>query len=127
MEDIQPKKIDAAGMAYYGEKFTHYYKLPEIQDLIPAFKDYYYAAKVKDPNARLAQLLQDFNTEVCEPMGRVFHPQTPSIRTWRKKWDLDLMQQTHDKDLVVIERKNIHQVIKTRNAERNLVLGAAGD
>ena len=123
----KPKKIDAAGRAYYGDKFVRYMRLPEVQDLIPAFKDFYYQAKVKDPNARLSQILQDFNTEVCEPMGRLFHPNTINIRHWRTKWDLDLMQQMQDKDLKVIERKNVHQIIKTRDEDRKLVLGAPDD
>ena len=121
------KKIDAVGLAYYGTTFTHYLKVGEINDLISAFKDFYYEAKVKDPNCRLSETLQNFNTEICVPLGRVFHPYTAQIRIWRKKWDLDLMQQMQDKDLRVIERKNVHQIIKTRDEDRKLVLGAPDD
>lgn len=126
-EEVKPKKTNAVGIAYYGSKFVRFMKLGELNDLIPAFKDYYYAAKIKDNNARLVRILQAFNTEVCEPMGRVFHPHTIQVKTWRSKWDLDLMQQIQDKDLKIIERKNIHQIIKTRNDERALVLGQVDD
>jgi len=46
-----------------------------------------------------------------------------NIRTWRAKWDLDLMQQMKDKDISTIEGKNVYQVIKTRDNDRNLLLG----
>lgn len=124
---VKRKKIDAVGLAYYGGTFTRYTLLKEINDLTASFKDFYYEAKVKDPNARLAGILQDFNKEVCVPLNRIFHPHTQNVRRWRSKWDLDLMQQTKDKDLVVLERKNVHQVIKTRNEDRELVLGATGE
>lgn len=130
MTDTQlskPTKIDAVGIAYYGSGFTRYMLLKEVTDLIPAFKDFYYAAKIKDPNVRLSLILQNFNTEICEPLERKFHPHTLNVRTWRAKWDLDLMQQMQDKDLKLIERKNVHQVIKTRNEDRTLVLGAPQD
>src|SRR3990167_3518380 len=60
-------------------------------------------------------------------MGRLFHPSISQVRTWRKKWDLDLIQQMTDKDIKIIERKNVHQIIKTRDDNRKLVLGAADD
>jgi hypothetical protein len=124
---VKPKKIDGAGRAYYGDKFTRYMRLGEYSDLLPAFKDYYYEARIKDPNARLSDILQGFNSEVCEPMNRLFHPYTVQIKIWRSKWDLDLAQQLQDKDLQIVERKNIHQIIKTRDEDRKLVLGAPDD
>jgi len=126
-KDIKEKKIDAVGLSYYGQKFTGYQKIGEITELIPAFKDFYYAVRVKDPNARLSTILQDFNAEVCEPVEKKFHPYTTQLRLWRTKWDRDLMQQMHDKDILIIEKRNIHQVIKTRNQERELVLGGPED
>lgn len=122
-KENKPKKIDAVGLRFYGDKFTRYMRVGEITDLLPAFKDYYYAAKVKDPNASIIPILQGFNTEVCEPMGRMFHPNTAQVRIWRRKWDLDLMQQMKGTDIAIIEGRNIHQVVKTRNESRELVLG----
>lgn len=127
LEKSDGTRIDAAGRSYYGDNFARYMKLAEINDLIPAFKDFYYAEKIKDPNVRISDIMQGFNREHCEPLGRLFHPHTQQLRMWRKKWDMDLIQQLHDKDLKLIERKNVHQVIKTRDEERQLVLGAADD
>lgn len=127
-ETTKKKKIDPVGLQIYGTGFTGYQRLAEINDLIPAFKDFYYAAKVKDPNETLRNIVQGFNTEVCAPVGeRRFYASMSQLRTWRRKWDLDLMQQMQEKDLVITEKKNIHQIVKTRDDERNLVAGLAGD
>lgn len=121
------KKLDPVGANVYGEKFTGYQLVSQYTDLIPSFKDYYYSAKVKNPDETLRNILQGFNKEVCEPLGRAFFPSLGQVRGWRKKWDLDLMQQMMDKDLVITSEKNVHQVIKTRNEEKQLVLGAPDD
>lgn len=123
---MTPKTLDI-GKQFYGATFERFMRLAEMTDLIPAFKDFYYQAKIKDPNARLSDILCEFNKEFCEPNGRKFHPYTKQVALWRKKWDLDLMQQMQNKDLQVVERRNIHQLIKTRDEQRNLVLGQAGD
>jgi len=124
---LEKKKTDAVGLAYYGDKFTRYMRVAEYKDLLPSFKDFYYQAKVKNPNARLSDILQNFNKEVCEPVGRLFHPNTSQVRFWRAKWDLDLIQQMKDKDMEITEKKNIYQVIKTRDENNQLILGANDD
>lgn len=137
-EDEMPKKVSKThevGRLYFGDTFEKWMKIADIKDLIPAFKDFYYQTKIKDPDSRLSDILQTFNKDVCVPVGRKFHPYTNQIRCWRKKWDLDLLQQLQiqkvldrqGKDIQTIERKNVNQLIKTRNAERELVLGQAGD
>lgn len=115
------------GRRYYGDTFERFMKIGDIVDLIPAFKDFYYQEKIKDPNANLAAMLLRFNKEVCEPEGRRFHPYTAQIKIWRYKWDADLAQQLKMSDSNIIERKNIHQLVKTRDDERNLVLGVTDD
>jgi len=126
-QDAKDRGVDPVGSQIYGEKFVRFHRIGEIKDILPAFKDFYYQAKIKDPNATLRNISQGFNREVCEPMGRLFHPSISQVRTWRKKWDLDLIQQMTDKDIKIIERKNVHQIIKTRDDNRKLVLGAADD
>ncbi|KKT20046.1 MAG: hypothetical protein UW02_C0002G0038 [Candidatus Nomurabacteria bacterium GW2011_GWB1_43_7] len=129
MDELIPKtkKPDPVGLRIFGDTFKHYMRIAEYVDLIPAFKDFYYQAKIKDPNENLTDICRNFHKEVCDPVGRLFHPSMSQMRVWRKKWDLDLMQQMTNKDLVVVERKNIHQIIKTRNDDRALVLGQADD
>jgi len=120
-------KTDFVGRQFYGDTFKCFMKVGEITDLIPAFKDFYYQERIKNPKGRLSDILQGFNKEFCEPNGKRFHPYTHQIANWRKKWDLDLMQQMQDKELKMVERKNIHQLIKTRNEQRDLILGAPDD
>ena len=128
LETIKKKKLDPVGLQIYGDGFTGYQRIAQLNDLISAFKDFYYQAKIKDPNEVLRNIVQGFNSEVCAPIGdRRFFPSMSQLRTWRRKWDLDLMQQAQDKDLIITEKKNIHQIIKTRDEERKLVLGQADD
>lgn len=126
--EAREKKVDPIGYQIFGEEFKGFMRLAQIVDLIPAFKDFYYAAKIKNPDETLSKILQGFNKEVMIPMGgRRFFPSMSQLRVWRRKWDLDLMQQMQNKDLQIVERKNVHQVIKTRNSERALVLGMPQD
>lgn len=127
-EETQIKRnSDYFGRQWYGDSFQGFMKIAEYKEFLPAFKDYYYQERIKNPNARLADILQGFNKEFCEPEGKRFHPYTQQVAIWRRKWDLDLMQQFQDKELKMIEKKNIHQLIKTRDEQRNLVLGAPDD
>ena len=126
--DIKIKKIDPVGLQIYGNLFVRYHKIAEIKNLLSAFKEYYYQAKLENPNSTISSILRGFNSEVCTPAGEDrFYPYVRQVKVWTRKWDLDLMQQTMDKDLEITEMKNVHQIIKTRDDERNLVLGQADD
>lgn len=117
-------KIDPVAISMYGEgNFDGYMKVGELVEMIPAFKEFYYAEKIKEPNCHAFQILKDFNATACYPEGKKFHPYPNQYRTWRKKWDLDIMNQRSDKDVVIFEPKKVKQVIKTRNEDRELVLG----
>ena len=127
LNEARERKVDPVGLMIFGSKFTGYQRIADYKDLIGAFKDYYYQEKIKNPNEPLRKIVVGFNKEACEPLGRVFYPSMSQMKLWRAKWDLDLMQQMTDKDLLITERRNIHQVIKTRDEDRKLVLGAADD
>ena len=121
------KMLMAIGRQFYGDSFERFMKIGEVKEFIASFKDFYYQEKIKDPNAPIAGLLQNFNKEFCEPQGKKFHPYTAQVKCWRSKWDLDLMQQMQNKELQVVTRRNVHQLIKTRDEERSLILGAPQD
>lgn len=123
VKTIKKKKTDPVGIAYYGETFEGYQKIAEYKDLLPAFKDFYYEIKIRTPNHTIALLMKNFNSEVCVPLGRKFHPYPTQLKLWRKKWDLDIMQQKEDTDLQIVEKKNIRQIVKTRNGERAIDIG----
>ena len=116
------KKLDAVGLHYYGERFTGYMKIAELNDLIPAFKEYYYDKRIKDQQIGLLKVIQGFNAEVAYPQERKFHPYTTQVRNWVKKWNADILEQQmqmreESKDVAIIERKHIQQIIKTKDAE----------
>jgi hypothetical protein len=122
----KPKKVDPVGRSFYGEKFERFNKIGEIVDLLPTFKEWYYEARVKEPNCTISSIVQSFNEQCAEPLGRTFFPYNSALRTWHRKWDLDLMQKKMDKDIIITPEKKIAQVIKTRN-EGELILDGADD
>lgn len=126
-EVILTKRIDPVGLSIYGSGFKGYMRLEHYKDLISSFKDWYYQEKIKNPNETLQHIVRGFNKEVCEPLNRMFHPSMGQMRLWRAKWDLDLMQQMRDKEITTLQGKDVHQLIKTRNDERQLVLGTVDD
>jgi hypothetical protein len=123
----KPKKLDPVGLSLYGTNFKGFNKVAEYNDILPAFKDWYYEIKKKEPNTTLTVIVRGFNEEVCKPMGRTFYPYLPQLRGWRAKWDLDLMNQLQEKGLAITEKRYVNQVIKTRNEEGRLVTGQVGD
>ena len=45
-EGVKERKIDPVGLQIFGGKFKHFMKLADLNDLIPAFKEAYYQAKI---------------------------------------------------------------------------------
>lgn len=117
------KPIDPVAERMYGkEHFTGYMKVAQLVDLLPSFKEFYYAEKIKDDKKTAFSILREFN-EGCYANGTKFHPYPTQYRQWRMKWDRDIMEQKMDKDIVIYEPKKIKQVIKTRGENGELVLG----
>ncbi len=121
------KKVDPVASLYYGESFTGCMKVGEIKDLLPAFKEYYYARKKEDVNTTLTSIIKGFNVEIWETVQRRFHPYPTQLRLWKRKWDLDIMGQMADKEFTDLEPRKVRQVIKTRSEDRVVILGAPGD
>jgi len=112
------KKFDAAAMSWYGETFTGYMLMPEIKDLVPSFKEFYYTERIKDPNAKLTTIVKDFNKMI---LPRKFHPYMKNISQWKVKWDADILATYQNKKVEVATTKNIYQIIKTKDDENNLL------
>lgn len=124
------KRLDPVGIRTYGERFTGYQKIEVYKDLLPAFKDFYYTKKTENPNAFLYDILQGFNAEVCEPLGRTFFPYPTQVKSWRAKWDLDIkaiVLKAKDESMQIIPRTTPDQIIKTRGEGNELMLGAPSD
>lgn len=120
------KQADPIAERMYGaENFKGYQKVGELIELLPVFKEYYYGERIKDPNANAFAIIFEFNKSTCYPEGKRFHPYPTQYRHWRKKWDLDIMTQKLDTDVVIYEPKKIKQVVKTRGEDKELIVGGA--
>lgn len=133
-DNKKEKKINPIGITLFGERFTGFQKIGEYKDLIPAFKDYYYERRLADVNATISSILQGFNETICDPLGRGFFPYTNNVKQWRAKWDLDvrrlLQEQKSGKlneEFGIVPRATITQVLKTRDANDDLILGGTDD
>lgn len=122
-------KVDKTGQMYYGDKFTVYQRIGEYKDLIPAYKDFYYERRIKDPKYGLVMSIQDFNEQVAYPRGLKLHPYTQQIRAWVRKWNADIIRQQFNmkEDGEITPEKQIRQVVKTRNNELGLLAPSDSD
>lgn len=108
---------DPVGLSIYGEEFQRFHRLAEINDLIPSFKDWYYQKKMANDKETLSNILRTFNTEVCEPQDRLFHPKTSNVRLWRNKWDMDMINQMQEINHEVTDKRVIRQLVQAKNSE----------
>lgn len=123
-------KVNPVGANFYGEKFVAFDLVENVRDLIPAFKEFYYQSRVKDPAITGKEIIRTFNEETCYPLGRTFFPNMVTLKGWRAKWDKDIAEQRKDqKDeqmgLTIIKPMGVKQVLKTREVGE-IVLGATG-
>lgn len=126
-EKDKKKYRSPVAISVYGEGFERYHRLSEYTDLLPSFKDWYYTKKTANDKETITNILRTFNAEVCAPMGRAFFPKLEAVRSWRKKWDMDLIQTIKGLDHEVSEKRNVYQVIKTRNEDNQLTANPIAD
>lgn len=122
------KKVNRIGVAFYGEKFESFDKLETLRDLIPLYKAHFYGEKIKNPKATSTDMVRSFNEEVAFPMGRTFFPYMKNISLWKAKWERDIAAQkreaSEDPEFgVTVRPTSVRQVLKTRDAQGELVLG----
>ena len=67
--EVKTKKVDPVALSIYGDKFTHYNRIGEIREMIPAFKEFYYTERQKNAKVLLSDMLQRFNKEIAYPEG----------------------------------------------------------
>ena len=127
IEEGGKKKVNPIGRTFYGERFEHFDKLGEIKDLLPAFKEFYYVRKIENFNTTGGDIIREYNRDVCYPENRTFHPYTNQLKQWRAKWDRDILEKKKVGGLELIDQKQVLQVIKTRNENDELALGAPQD
>ena len=129
MEDttqIQEKKEvkrDPVGLSFYGDRFWKFTKVGEMVELLPLFKEFYYAERVKNMKGSIPEMMQRFNVEYAYPENKTFYPYPSQLKLWRRKWDRDILEKKYEmkmEDDAITPRREIQQVIKTRNENNEL-------
>lgn len=110
------RSIDPVGRTLYGAKFERFQKIDEYRHLIPAFKEHYYKCRIENPKCTLSSITLSF-LEAIEHEEVGFYPYPNALRNWRKKWDKDILEKKGMQVAVITTKKNVQQVLKTRNSE----------
>ena len=106
--------------SFYGEGFDGtFMKIDELTDLLPAFKDFYFAAKRADMNGSSMKIVRDFNAKISPER---FYPYPSQYKRWRKRWDRFLAMELGYEERQLVEAKRINEVVKVRDAERAMTL-----
>src|SRR3989338_3027923 len=100
--------------SFYENFDGRYHKVGEIKELIPQFKVFYYAEKRKEPERSAIKIINDFNRKIA-PL--TFFPWEKQYRSWRKKWDAELIAEQSYKQ----QQREVRQIIKLRD-EQNAVI-----
>lgn len=106
-----PKK---SKFSFYENFDGRYHKVNEIRDLIPQFKVFYYAEKHKEPGRSAIKIINDYNAQII-PL--TFFPWEKQYKSWRKKWDAELLSIQGYQE----QQKEVRQLIRVRD-ERNTLI-----
>lgn len=126
-ERVKSSKVNPIGRTIYGERFVSFDRVAQLADFLPSFKEYYYTEKIKDFRKTGGEIIREFNEGVCYPQNRTFFPYTNQYKGWRAKWDRDILEKKRVGGLELIEQKQVLQIIKSRNEDNDVVLGAPKD
>ena len=123
---IEPKKSKSLdiGKSFYGETYERFMRVGELMDALPAFKELYYTRKIGNPQATNRDIIMEFNEAI---VPRKFHPYTQQLKQWTRKWDADILAQMRMKDGAITTKKEVYQVIKTRDENDNIAIAAPDD
>lgn len=123
------KKIDPVGLSYYGTRFQHFNRVGELAGLLPQFKEFYYQTRIANPKASIPDMMKAFNEKFAYPDGLTFYPYITQLRSWRTKWDRDILAKQMEmkaEDVALVPARQVRQLIKTRT-DNNVILGAPAD
>lgn len=121
------KRVNPIGRTVYGARFEKFDRVSDYKDLLSTFKEFYYEKKILDFKNTGGDIIREFNEKVCYPMSRTFFPYTNQYKGWRAKWDRDILEKKEVGGLELMEQPMVLQVIKSRNADNDIMLGAPKD
>lgn len=114
-QNIPVQTSNTKKFSFYENFDGRYHKVHEIRDLIPQFKTFYYAEKRRDLSMSAIKIINAYNAQIA-PL--TFFPWEKQYKSWRKKWDAELLaiQGYHE------EQKEVRQLIKVRDEQNALVV-----
>ena len=119
MADVKnKKKIAPVGLAFYGELFTRFMRVGELEKRLSAYKDFYFERKIEKPKTGVIEIVKSFNEMIAPDM---FHPYPTQLRHWHTKWNRSILEQQHD-GVDEIAPKNVPQVVQTRDDNGKLAI-----
>lgn len=114
IKEIKKEKyIDPVGKNVYGEHFDGFQKIEHYIHLLPSFKEFYYQKKNEDLNKRHGEIIKEFNDGLIE--GEHFWPYLNQYRSWRKKWDAEILDQQGIIIPVDTPRRMVNKLVKTKS------------
>lgn len=114
-------KDNSVGIAFYGDKFDGFHKVGQMTELLPAFKDYYYEQRIKNFHVNASEIIRSFNREALYPQGKALHPYLTQYKSWRKKWDKDILENKKVPNMPESDRKQILQIVNNRTDISDIV------
>src|SRR3989344_9284150 len=101
--------------SFYENFDGRYHKVHEIRDLIPQFKAFYYGEKRKEPGKSAIKIINAYNAQIT-PL--TFFPWEKQYRSWRKKWDAELIAEQSYKQ----QQREMRQIIKLRDEQNTVIV-----
>lgn len=118
-EDTKSQRHPSRGAVPY--QAERYQKIGEIRDLIPRFKEFYYAKLEELPNYSKLKLIDDFNNTIAP---QVFKPYPSQYRRWYRRWDEDILAKvagakmaltSPERKAVRVRDENNQMIVPTEN------------
>ena len=100
---------------FYAKVFGRFQKIGEMRDLIPQFRDYYLKVKLENKGQYSAMKIVLEFQKLVEPL--IFCPYPAQFRLWRKKWDIEVLEQLGFEEQVAAKNKSIIVAVNLRNEE----------
>lgn len=120
-------KLDPRGKKYYGRIFSGYVPLPQLRELLPVFKEYYYVKRLKKPDLLPRKIIKMFIKEMCAPQNKLFFPTLSQYKHWSTMWDTDIEEQLALKNGEITIETGVRQLVTTQTRDLQITSPEAGD
>ena len=99
------EKMQRWGRIFYGENFERYTRVHEMEQYLPAFRDFYISEVTADPKVAIFALITEFNKRIAPA---IFYPRPQQYQNWRGKWDTEILNK---RGIMVDARKDRKSVV----------------